>query len=375
MPYKNISLAKFALAAYKLKPDQAQMMKFKSIVDRFQLEMDESKSETEDTQKTIFRDLLRDNFGYSINSLRKQDLAIKVDNKVQVIIESKRTSNKAEMCFFDKDNGNCDLNKKALHELVLYYFRERILNNNLEIKHLIITNQQQFFIITGVEFKRFFMTKQLVDEFKKISSNSLDDNSTDTFYKDIAKPMIARLLETDTLEFAYFDIRDYYDQPMEKLVELYKVFCPQVLLKQSFGNDNNSLDLKFYKELLYIMGLEEIAGGKIARISKNRQLGSLLEDTLDYLDIEDQDLAFEKGLELVITWVNRVLFIKLLEGQIVAWNSEQTADQTIKDFRQQHYGKNQAHKFEFLGQIQNYGQLKDLFFDVLAKPIADRKER
>jgi hypothetical protein len=44
-----------------------------------------------------------------------------------------------------KDN----LNKKAFHELIQYYLEERIINENLEIKHLIITNSIDWFIDVG----------------------------------------------------------------------------------------------------------------------------------------------------------------------------------------------------------------------------------
>jgi adenine-specific DNA-methyltransferase len=39
-----------------------------------------------------------------------------------------------------------DLNKKALQELVLYYLRERITHKNIHLKHLIITNINEWFI-------------------------------------------------------------------------------------------------------------------------------------------------------------------------------------------------------------------------------------
>jgi adenine-specific DNA-methyltransferase len=38
------------------------------------------------------------------------------------------------------------LNTKAFQELVLYYLRERITHKNLEVKHLVITNINEWFI-------------------------------------------------------------------------------------------------------------------------------------------------------------------------------------------------------------------------------------
>jgi hypothetical protein len=50
------------------------------------------------------------------------------------MIEAKKPGNKNEMI----SRGN--INGKAIQELLLYYLRERITNNNLEIKRLVITN-------------------------------------------------------------------------------------------------------------------------------------------------------------------------------------------------------------------------------------------
>src|SRR5699024_11196302 len=65
---------------------------------------------------------------YYINTKDSQDLAIyngkTRKSKVGVIIEAKRPSNKAEMISVD------DLNRKAFHESILYYLRERIDNGN-----------------------------------------------------------------------------------------------------------------------------------------------------------------------------------------------------------------------------------------------------
>jgi adenine-specific DNA-methyltransferase len=357
-PYTLVTIPKLTITAYKLKPNLGQMTKFKASIDRFQKEIFEASEEREDTQKLIFRDLLRDNFGYQINVYGEKDLAIKEDGKIKVIIESKRISNKNQFCVFDKVGDNHDLNKKGLHELVLYYFRERFVNKNLEIKHLIVTNQHEFFIITGREFDRFFATKEFQKEFELYNAKDFVTSGTDHFYDNIAKPIITKLLETETLEFTYFDIRDYFDKPLEELVDIYKIFCPEILLKKSFGNDSNSLDEGFYKELLYIMGLEELKDGKMIQLSKNRQQGSLLEDAIYKVENYNVPSNFDTGLELVITWINRVLFLKLLEGQIASWNNN-----------------NSSQNFSFLGQVKNYGQLNDLFFEVLAKPILERNDR
>ncbi|MEZ4526740.1 MAG: hypothetical protein R2941_12540 [Desulfobacterales bacterium] len=84
-------------------------------------------------------------------------------------------------------------------------------------------------------------------------------------------------------------------------------------------SDSNSLNRNFYAELLHIMGLAEIRkGGKnlIERKKESeRNAGSLLENTIARLDAmnrtdRNQAQLFHAALELVITWINRVLFLK-----------------------------------------------------------------
>ena len=82
----------------------------------------------------------------------------------------------------------------------------------------------------------------------------------DSFYKEIAADFIAKVL--DHITYTWFDIRKYkifLDTGNDKrLIELFKFFSPEHMLKKRFQNDSNSLNTKFYSELLYIIGLEEV---------------------------------------------------------------------------------------------------------------------
>jgi len=42
------------------------------------------------------------------------------------------------------------------------------------------------------------------------------------------------------------------------MIFMYKIFSPVHLLKLQLQNDSNTLNKKFYAELLYIMGLVEV---------------------------------------------------------------------------------------------------------------------
>ena len=341
---KQITIDKLTIKLHKLKPNLGEMTKFKTVLDKFNAEILQNYTQTEETQKQILGYFLKNSFDYEPLALGRKDFMLKDEGQIQLIIENKRVTEKKDMASL----GN--LNTKSLQELILYYFRERKIQK--EIKHLIITNQQQFFVFQVQEFERVFATKSFLKEFEKFENGGFREKNTDFFYNEIAKLQIEEILKTETLEFCHFDITDFANKELPDLVGLYKVFCPENLFKKRFADDNNDLNKQFYLELLYIMGLEEIAGGKIGRIAKNRQLGSLLENTLDNDKLKED---FEVALELVITWINRVLFIKLLEGQIANWHSKQ--------------------KVQFVSKIKNYGDLNDLFFEVLAKLLQNRKER
>jgi len=152
-----------------------------------------------------------------------------------------------------------------------------------------------------------------------------------------------------------------------------KILSPEHLLKKSFANDSNTLNKEFYNELLHIIGLEEKSvGGKkiIDRKDKNREDGSLLENTINALKIRyklrsidnpkqfgntEEEQLYNLGLELSITWLNRVLFLKLLEGQLIKY----------------HKG-NLAYTFLNSQKVKTYSGLHELFFEVLAIKTKER---
>src|SRR5690625_6105396 len=86
------------------------------------------------------------------------------------------------------------LNRKALHELILYYLRERILHKNLEIKHLIITNIYEWFLFDATLFEQLFaQNKTLVRQFRDFEDKRLSGQSTDFFYRYITAPFIEKI--------------------------------------------------------------------------------------------------------------------------------------------------------------------------------------
>ncbi|MFW5872246.1 MAG: DUF7149 domain-containing protein, partial [bacterium] len=368
-------------AFLKVKPNRTEIESFKTNLT--QLLDSTNDTESEEFHKNLVIDFLKKTYydpNHFVNTKGRNDLVIhngdKAASTVGVIIEAKKPTNKSEMLTKDK------INAKAFQELVLYYLRERITLKNIEIKYLIATNINEWFIFDATIFDRLFaQNKNLVKQFNDFEGGRLADTKTDFFYKQIAEPFISEIKQN--IEFTYFDIREF-EKPLRnddkkddnKLIALFKLLSPEHLLKLPFTNDSNSLDKRFYGELLHIIGLTETKDGSKKIIERNkegeRNTGTFLENAIIQLDSLDkisrlenpsqfganlQERLFNVGLELSITWINRILFLKLLEAQLVTYHKGDKS-------------------FEFLSteKIKDYDDLNSLFFQVLARKQNERNE-
>lgn len=374
-------------AFLKDKPDRENINLFKNAL--HQLLQDINTDKREEFNKNLLADFLKTTVSKSepksdsehfINTKGDIDLVIHegktAKTPVAVMIEVKRPANKAEMP--TQQHLNC----KAFQELLLYYLRERIKANNLAIKKLIITDTLQWFVFDATEFEKHFANdKTLVKQFEAFEDKQLASATTDFFYKKIAKAAIEKV-QTD-IAFTYFNLDDYRkiaacppnDKAEKGIIPLFKTLSPEHLLKLKFANDSNTLDRKFYTELLHLIGLHEVGKTKktIERLPKGkRNNGSLLETTITKLAttnrIRKLDNAQQYGntheaqteavaLELVITWVNRILFLKLLEGQLLTY----------------HNG-DKAYAFLNFERLPEYDEVASLFFEVLAIPTEKRSD-
>jgi len=368
-------------AFLKVKPNRTEIEGFKThlitLLDRT------NDTESEEFHKNLVSDFLKDTYykqNHFINTKGRNDLVIhngqNANSTVGVIIEAKKPTNKAEMISTKK------LNAKAFQELVLYYLRERITHKNLEVKYLVATNINEWFIFDATLFERLFaQNKNFVKQFNDFEYGRLAGTKTDFFYKQIAEPFIDNI--TADIEFTYFNIQDF-QKPLRNtdkaddnsLIALFKLLSPEHLLKLPFTNDSNSLDKRFYGELLHIIGLTETKEGSKKLIDRNkageRHTGTILEDAIIQLDSLDklsrlekpyqfgntqEERLFNVALELSITWINRILFLKLLEAQLITY----------------HKG-DKSYSFLNLDKIKNYDDLNSLFFQVLARKYDERNE-
>lgn len=377
----ELTIAKSLNKAYRQVPVERPVFNiFKAQLSNYYKQI--SSIDTEEKLKGDLMDFLKFTFysqNYKVSPNGDIDCAIhlgvNVTDPVGVIIEVKKPTNATEMITKE------DLNRKALQELLLYYLRERHIKKNIQLKQLIVTNVYEYFVFDAHEFERiFYSNKKLIKRFEEFNDGALTSEKTDFFYKEIAADFIANVL--DQITYTWFDIRKYkqfLDTGNDKrIIELFKFFSPEHLLKKRFQNDSNSLNTKFYSELLYIIGLEEVVekDSKKHIITRRKEVernqASLLENTITILDSEDwldnvkdrysfgknrQEQLFGVALALTIGWANRILFLKLLEAQLVKY----------------HKG-DQSYAFMRPSVIPDYDELNKLFFQVLAKRIVDRSE-
>ena len=123
-----------------------------------------------------------------------------------------------------------------------------------------------------------------------------------------------------------------------------------------------------------------------------RDEGSLLENCITIIENEDRlphvaDLSaygknreehyFNIGLELCITWVNRILFLKLLEAQLRNYSPENPeAKNPLQGAGRPTLRGSSSDNGLFLNsaKIRDFDVLNKLFFQVLAKPTKERSE-
>ena len=282
------------------------------------------------------------------------DLAIIKELKPAVIIEAKAPNSK------DMITQN-SLLKKAFYEAIFYFMVERSKNNNA-LFHIIITDFYNWFVFDAKDFDRLFWRNATI---KKIYTTYTDKNQLAVNTKDVysaleeALPSFMKdLLDPEEIEAAHFNFKlDILDIKKEKeLIAIYKLLSADGLLKEFKANEANSLDKNFYNELLYILGLEESkeGGKKVIGQAKASKNGTLYENISNKLAQYQKPNDFESVIKLIIIWVNRILFLKLLESQISNWTN----------------AKND--KFLHPSKLTQYDQLETLFFEVLAKPIEKR---
>lgn len=320
-------------------------------------------AESEENIKKDINDFLSECFYKGtnyINTRNNIDSAIyrtlEKDSPIQVLIEAKHPTKGR-----DEFPSEQDLNKKALREAVFYYLQERDKDNNKpnnDLKHIVITNGFEWFLFDAHDFETHFnKNRELLTRYAEHKAKSLQNNSREYFYDNFAANAIEEV--KDNFNYIYFDIRRLKGRG--DLVAIYNILSPYYLLKKIYVPDSNTLNQKFYDELLHIIGLKEekdkgTSKKVIVRPGEGREEGSLLENTINKMMQSSEVYSFDNALQQVIVWINRILFLKLLEAQLVKW-----------------HGNDKSYKFMTVDNLQDYNDVDDLFFGVLAYPSDQRQ--
>ncbi|EJB6433501.1 Eco57I restriction-modification methylase domain-containing protein, partial [Campylobacter coli] len=370
MKFEAIDEKEFLNPYYRKKPIlEAELNEFIKALKDYKTSLENNLKNNEDSLvanalSKFFENL---HFECEIKSIHKGnsgiDLALKKDKQIQVIVEAKLPHSKE---FFSQSKPNC----KALHECILYYLRERkALNSSL--KHIIITDFYRFYIFKADLFEELFnKNKYFKEAFENFESkNSLFKGNTDEFYKECEKLLSSEkyldsitrkdLFDEPSLKGVFIDIKPILEQEkpsFSKLKPLFKIFHKDFLLSEFNPNDANSLNNAFYKELLYILGLYESKQNSKLIITKSQE--SKEEQGTFYTAINSKlkEENFETILKLLILWLNRILFLKLIESNLVRFNDDKNL------------------KFLNFKKIPDFDKLSELFFEVLAKEKSTRKK-
>ncbi|HHT6913649.1 class I SAM-dependent DNA methyltransferase [Campylobacter coli] len=370
MKFEAIDEKEFLNPYYRKKPIlEAELNEFIKALKDYKTSLENNLKNNEDSLvanalSKFFENL---HFECEIKSIHKgnsgMDLALKKDKQIQVIVEAKLPHSKE---FFSQSKPNC----KALHECILYYLRERkALNSSL--KHIIITDFYRFYIFKADLFEELFnKNKYFKEAFENFESkNSLFKGNTDEFYKECEKLLSSEkyldsitrkdLFDEPSLKGVFIDIKPILEQEkpsFSKLKPLFKIFYKDFLLSEFNPNDANSLNNAFYKELLYILGLCESKQNSKLIIAKSQESEEEQGTFYTAINSKLKEENFETILKLLILWLNRILFLKLIESNLVRFNDDKNL------------------KFLNFKKIPDFDKLSELFFEVLAKEKSTRKK-
>ena len=329
------------------------------------------KAPNEDEVRSRIKDFL-----VNTGATSSQNIVLE-ENRVDVSLRS--IDGKSTVCLIEvKHPSNTEMlktsdgNRKALHELIWYFLNEvyrdgDVYNRNLE--SLIATDGMQWFLFSPKDFYRLFGEGPFAKEYNEFKKANYG-NDSEAFYEK-TKTYLSK--NNVTIPCVYFDLNDLDGRNMGTIKG---VLSQQFLVGGTKEKDSNAINSKFYDELLHIIGLEERTENKKLIIGrkeeKKRDDGSLLElainklndkypfegtvlyDRLTDYGNDQEEQIFNVALELCLMWVNRILFLKLLETSLLTY-------------------KNSNKPFLNTSTIHDFQDLYQLFFKVMGTPVKSRE--
>jgi len=264
------------------------------------------------------------------------DLLVKNNGKIVSIFECKSVKNKVEMV------NEKDLNKKALHELITYFVEAYSEDKKNVPLFLVATNGKKWFVFNNSPFIDFVNNADAMRTCGLDKGILFPSKKKEEIYEHIK-----RYLGNNTETLENFNNNCFYFSTVE---DIYHFLSPDIMLGKYNPNVGNVLNKDFYDELLYIFGLKEEEKNGKKTIVPNEIPNTFYSQINSKLD------NYEKSIELIIIWLNRILFLKLFEARLIAFNND--------------------YSFSFLNKdkIPDTATLETLFFDVLAVSEQNRKQ-
>ena len=274
------------------------------------------------------------------------------------IVEVKQSSN-AEMLKVT------DGNRKALHELIWYFLNEIFDDSfslcNRKIESLVASDGLHWFVFSGKVFYDAFGSGDVFEAYKDIKTGNYATKTKD-FYSAIQTYLNQNNI---SIPCVYLDLSGKCNTRELSIVN--GILSRQYLTGDTIEKDSNDINNGFYNELLHIIGLQEYKddGKQVITRCKNPDKGSLLELTIEKLDIKypfsgslrnnlddygknKEERLTNIAIELCLIWINRILFLKLLETLLRNYKP------TNKEFLN-------------VESIPDFQSLNNVFFNVLGK--------
>jgi len=264
------------------------------------------------------------------------DLLVKNDGKIVSIFECKSVRNKGEMV------NEKDLNKKALHELITYFVEAYSEDKKNVPLFLVATNGKKWFVFNNSPFIDFVNNADAMRTCGLDKGILFPSKKKEEIYEHIK-----RYLGNNTETLENFNNNCFYFSTVE---DIYHFLSPDIMLGKYNPNVGNVLNKDFYDELLYIFGLKEEEKNGKKTIVPNEIPNTFYSQINSKLD------NYDKSIELIIIWLNRILFLKLFEARLISFNNN--------------------YSFNFLNKdkIPDTATLETLFFDVLAVSEQKREQ-
>ncbi len=249
-----------------------------------------------------------------------------------VILELKKTDSDD---MISKDN----FFKKSFYQAVHYYIADKKdYSNTSKVKFIIITNNIKWFFIKtsdlddAIENKKDNNQKKL--DYPNTTKKETPDIylSLDAFFKDICERITTQTSLFDIkdnhidveLPFTFFDLQEINYKNNNEDFELFlKFLSDSYLFDKADTVEKNSLDKRFYNELLYIIGLCETKQSSKTIYKQIENNFSFLALTQKAITKKDKKISAEKlyelSIELVLLWINRLIFIQLYSSILVKY--------------------------------------------------------